>query len=163
MAFRVFLSYGMDDGAQVTAWRLQTLATAYGIHVTVPQRYSPHFPSSQRNKLTVEQVLRAIDQSDCVLAIITGPMGRAMEHELTYALSKRKVIVPILQKGIGKPPFLNKFPRVFEFSPRNTGEVEAEVIKFLREQKLSKDNQQAVGALVVVGLGLLLLLGLSER
>jgi nucleoside 2-deoxyribosyltransferase len=127
MAFRVFLSYGTDADAQVTAWRLQTLATAYEINVTVPQRYDVHFPSAQRNKLE-EHVHRAIDQSDCVLAIITGTPGRAMRDELNYALSKRKVIVPILQKGIAKPSFLNKF-RVFEFSPWNAGEVEAEVIK----------------------------------
>jgi hypothetical protein len=49
-----------------------------------------------------------------------------MQDELNYALSKRKVIVPILQKGIAKPSFLNKF-RVFEFSPWNAGGVEAEV------------------------------------
>jgi nucleoside 2-deoxyribosyltransferase len=127
MAFRVFLSYTTDADAQVTAWRLQTLATAYGINVTVPQRYDVHFPSAQRNKLE-EHVHRAIDQSDCVLAIITGTPGRAMQDELNYALSKRKVTVPILQKGIAKPSFLNKF-RVFEFSPWNAGEVEAEVIK----------------------------------
>jgi hypothetical protein len=71
MAFRVFLSYGTDADAQVTAWRLQTLATAYGINVTVPQRYDVRFPSAQRNKLE-EHVHRAIDQADCVLAIITG-------------------------------------------------------------------------------------------
>jgi nucleoside 2-deoxyribosyltransferase len=115
MAFRVFLSYRTDADAQVTALRLQTLATAYGTNVTVPQRYDVHFPSAQRNKLE-EHVHRAIDRSDCVLAIITGTPGRAMQDELNYALSKRKVIVPVLQKGIAKPSFRTKF-RVFEFSP----------------------------------------------
>ena len=162
MAFKVFLSYGVDEGAQVTAWRLQTLASAYGIQVNVPQRFSPHFPSAQRNKTAVEHSQRAIDQSDCVLAIITGPTGRAMQDELNYALLRKKLIIPILQKGVPKPSFLNKF-RVFEFSSWNAGEVETEVVKFLREQKVSKDNQQAVGALVVVGLGLLLLFSLGEK
>src|ERR1700688_1944962 len=81
MAFKVFLSYGTDADAQVTALRLQTLATTCGINVTVPQRYDVHYPSAQRNKLE-EHVRRAIDQSDCVLAIMTGTPGRAMQRRV---------------------------------------------------------------------------------
>jgi hypothetical protein len=53
--------------------------------------------------------------------------------------------------------------RVFEFSPWNTGEVEAEVAKFLHEQKLGKETQQAIGALVAIGLGLFLLSAVSKK
>jgi nucleoside 2-deoxyribosyltransferase len=159
MPFKVFLSYGTDPVEQVTAWRLQTLAAAHGIHVFVPQRNESH--SARRNQILLE-VRRQIDQCDCVLAIIASRVGPSVEAELTYAASKRKTVVPILQEGVVQPGFLKKF-RTFTFSPWNTGEVEAQVVEFLKSQKLSKDKQQAVGALVAVGLGLFLLLALAEK
>jgi hypothetical protein len=155
MAFKVFLSYGIDSDEQVAAWRLQTLATSYGMHVTVPNR-------NGGGKAVAAQVQRAIDQSDCVLAMITGNIGPALAGELNYALSKGKVIVPVVRHGITVPAAL-KTLRVFEFSPWNTGEVEAEVVKFLHEQKLGKEKQQAIGALVAIGLGLFLLAAVSKK
>ena len=160
MAFKVFLSYGTDPEEQVTAWRLQTLAAANGIHVFVPQRTAPQ--PNRRNSVPLE-AQRQIGQSDCVLAIIAGGLGPAVEGELNYALSMRKVVVPILQEGVAQPAFLKKFPRTFKFSPWNTGEVEAQVVEFLKTQKISKDNQQAVGALVAIGLGLFLLVALAKK
>jgi hypothetical protein len=68
MAFKVFLSYGMDPDEQVAAWRLQTLATSYGMHVSVPNR-------NGGGEAVDTQVQRAIDQSDCVLAMINGNIG----------------------------------------------------------------------------------------
>ncbi|MGO9642398.1 MAG: toll/interleukin-1 receptor domain-containing protein [Candidatus Acidiferrales bacterium] len=155
MAFKVFLSYGTDPGDQVAAWRLQTLATSYGMHVSVPNRNGGGHAVSA-------QVHRAIDQSDCVLAMITGNMGPVVAGELNYALSKGKVIVPVVRQGITVPPAL-KALRVFEFSPWNTGQVEAEVVKFLQEQRLGKEKQQAISALVAIGLGLFLLAALSKK
>jgi hypothetical protein len=152
MPFRVFLSYGADPGEQVAAWRLQTLATSYGMHVSVPHR----------NGSGEGQVRRSIAQSDCVLAIITGKIGPAVADELNYALSRRKVIVPIVRQGLSLPPALGEL-RVFRLSARNTGEVEAEVLKFLEEQKYNKEKQQTIGALVMIGLGLFLAAALSKK
>lgn len=90
-------------------------------------------------------------------------MGPAVEGELNYALSAKKIVVPILQDGVAQPAFLRKFPRTFKFSPWNTGEVEAQVVEFFKTQKISKDNQQAVGALVAIGLGLFLLVALAKK
>lgn len=159
MSLKVFLSYGAEPSEQVTAWRLQTLAAAHGVHVFVPQRNE--VPPARRSQVPSE-VRRQIDQSDCVLAIIASRVGTAVEAELIYAASKGKTVVPILQEGVVQPAFLKKF-RTFVFSPGNTGEVEAQVAEFLKNQKLSKDRQQALAALVAVGLGLFLLLALAEK
>ncbi len=160
MPFKVFLSYGSDPDEQVTAWRLQTLATSHGIQVFVPQRREP---LSRRSALPAE-VRQQIDQSTCVLAIIARGVDAAVEGELTYALSKGKLVVPILQEGIPMPAFLKKF-RTFRFAPWNPAEVEAEVVEFLKTQKkkISEDNQQAVGALIAIGLGLFVLLSLAKK
>lgn len=159
MAFKVFLSYGTDPDEQVTAWRLQTLAAAHGIHVFVPQRNESHY--ARRSQIPLE-VRHQIDQSDCVLAIIASRVGPALEAELIYAASRGKTVVPILQVGVVQPGFLKQF-RTFRFAPWNTSEVEAEVVAFLKTQKIGKDNRQAVGALVAIGLGLFLLLALAEK
>jgi nucleoside 2-deoxyribosyltransferase len=161
MPFKVFLSYGSDPDEQVTAWRLQTLATSHGIHVFVPQRSD--IQPLRRSPVPAE-VRRQIEQSDCVLAIIARGVGPAVEGELTYAVSRGKLVVPILQEGVPQPAFLKKF-RTFSFTPWNPAGVEAEVLEFLKSQrkKISEDNQQAIGALIAIGLGLFVLLSLTKK
>jgi hypothetical protein len=121
MAFKVFLIGGTDPSEQVAAWRLQTLATSYGMHVSVPNRNGPLKGGM------IDQVRRGIDQSDCVLAIITGNIGPVVAAQLNYALAQGKLIVPVVREGIVLPSTLGKLP-VFEFSPWNTGEVETRVV-----------------------------------
>ena len=104
MAFKVFLICGTDPNEQVAAWRLQTLATSYGMHVSVPNRNGPMIDGM------IDQVRRAIDQSDCVLAIITGNVGPAVAAELNYALARRKLIVPVVREGISLPQLLQNSP-----------------------------------------------------
>jgi hypothetical protein len=156
MPFKVFLICGTDPSEQVAAWRLQTLATSYGMHVTVPNR------NGATNAGMIGQVRRGIDQSDCVLAIITGNVGPAVATELNYALTRGKSIVPFVLEGVLLPPALKKLP-VFRFSPLNTGEVETRVMQFLKQQELSKKNTQAIAALVLAGLGIFLLAALAEK
>jgi hypothetical protein len=156
MAFKVFLSCGTDPGEQVAAWRLQTLATSYGMHVSVPNRNGPLKAG------IADQVRRAIDQSDCVLAIITENVATAVAHELNYALSRGKLIVPVVKEGISVPAQLRKLP-IFYFSPWNSGPAEAQVIEFLRKQKIGKENVQSMAALILAGLGVFLLAALSEK
>ena len=86
-----------------------------------------------------------------------------MEGELNYALSKGRTIVPLLSEDVATPGFLKKFPNTFRFSTWNTGAVEAQVVEFLKAQKVSKENRQAVGALVAIGLGLLLLKAIAKE
>lgn len=157
MSFNVFLTYSLDAAEQSLVWRLQTLATAQGINVYVPTR--------EGTQATVRNEVRsAIDRADCVMAIITARAGPAVQNELNYALSTKKLIVPIVQQGIGNAAFFNRFPRVFWFSPHEPpGKVEGEVVEFLKTKKLDKENKQALGAVVAIGVGMLLLYALSRE
>lgn len=166
MAFRVFLSYSTDPDEQALVWRIQTLAAAQGIQVFVPQRTSSVFPSSPRGGLVLSEGLRsAIDQSDCVLAIITSKASPAVEKELNYALGKNKLIIPIVEQEVGNHTFLSRFTPIFRFSrwDTNPGKVETEISRFLMQRKLNKELQQGMGALVAIGLGLFLLANLSKK
>jgi TIR domain len=160
MAFKVFLSYGSDPNEQIIAWRLQTLATASGIHVSVSQRNG--LPSGSQKGLPPQKVRRDIDGCDYVLAIITGGAGPDMEAELNCALRRGKPTIPLLLQGIPQPAFLNGF-HVFVFSRTNPGAAEIQILDFLRQQKVSKERLQAIGALVGIGLGLLALAAFSEK
>jgi nucleoside 2-deoxyribosyltransferase len=162
MAFRIFVSYRNGSEEQLVVWRLQTLAAAYGINVFVPPRNGLPRNAAQRPKQLPDEIVRMIDRSDCVLAIMTGDPGPAVQAELTYALAKQKTIIPILKQGMQQPSFLSHTP-VFRFSSSNPGKVEADVIEFLRQQQFSKQRQQAVGALVAIGVGLFLLSAFSEK
>jgi hypothetical protein len=154
MAFRVFLSYSLDPAEMALAWRLQTLAAAYGIEMYVPQ----HGISS------AVPVQQAIDRADCVLAIITTAASQMVQNELGYALDNRKLVIPIVRTDLAGHPLLVRFPRVFTFSPwDNPGAVETQIVEFLKEQKLTKDKQQTIGALAAVGLGLLVLFSLNKE
>jgi hypothetical protein len=157
MAFRVFLSYSLDDAEMTLAWRLQTLAAAHGIEMYVPQHGTPS-PSG------AVSVQNAIDKADCVLAILTATAGPSVQSELKYALEKRKLIIPIVRYDLVGHPLLAQFPRVFIFTPwDNPGTVETEIVEYLKQQQLTKEGQQALGALAALGLGLLLLVSLNKE
>jgi hypothetical protein len=79
-------------------------------------------------------------------------------------LAKKKLVIPIVRSDLAAHPLLAQFPRVFTFSPwGNPGKVEGEIVEFLKRQKLSKEKTQAIGALVALGVGLLLLFSLAEK
>ena len=160
MAFKVFLSYSLDPAEHALAWRLQTLAAAHGIEMYVPPRGSdvPHPAVSPM------AIHNAIDRSDCVLAIVTAKAGAGVQKELRYALAKQKLVIPIVHSDFAKSALLAPFPRVFTFSPwDNPGKVEGEIVEFLKQQEVSTEKRQAIGALAALGIGLLLLFSFSEK
>jgi nucleoside 2-deoxyribosyltransferase len=176
MALKVFLSFGGAPEEQVLAWRLQTLATAHGVDVFVPHRNGqsglvgvgrvgqskPQRGLAGLGRVLSEDTRRKIDRADFVLAVITESVSPAAEAELSYAQSKGKLVIPIVQYGTPVPRSLSQLAR-FEFSPWDPGKVESDVIQFLREKQVSKQNQQALGALIAIGLGLFLLSNLAEK
>jgi hypothetical protein len=158
MALRVFLSYSLDPAEMALAWRLQTLAAAHGIEMFVPQHGNG---SATTGAVPVQQ---AIDRADCVLAIITTAASKMVQHELSYALERQKLVIPIVRADLAGHPLLAGFPRVFTFSPwDNPGTVESQIVEFLKEQQLTQKKQQTVGALAALGLGLLVLFSLNKE
>jgi len=157
MAFRVYLSYSLDLAESALAWRLQTLATAHGIDMYVPNYGLATSPTASSNQ-------RAIDRADCVLAIITTAANPNVQNELRHAIEKGKLVVPIIRSDMPAAALPAQFPRVFFFSPRdNPGTIETQIVDFLKDQKVAKDKQQVIGALAAVGLGLLVLFSLSNQ
>jgi hypothetical protein len=98
------------------------------------------------------------------MAIISRLVTPLVQEELSYALGKCKLVIPIVQAGVRDVSLLGMVPRVFLYSAgANTGEAQSQIIEFLKEGNLSKKNQRAIAALAVVGLGMLLLSGLPKK
>jgi hypothetical protein len=163
MPFKVFISYSSNADEQGVVWRLQTLAAAQGIQAYVPKRAGGRLPSSTPSWTLTAAVRKEIEVSDIVLAIITSRTDRAVEAELSYALGLKKVIIPIVYEGIQLPPLFDNC-RVFWFSPFDSpGNLEMQIVAYLKEQKLGKERLQAAGAIIAVGLGLLLLSAVAKE
>ena len=161
MAFRVFLSYSLDPAEQALAWRLQTLAAAHRVEMYVPAHGSTYPGLGGTSPAPIQA---AIDASDCVLAIITARANVNVQRELRYALAKEKLVIPIVHSDFAQSPLLAQFRPVFVFSPAdNPGKLETKIVEFLKQQKLSKEKQQTIGALAALGIGLLLLFSLAEK
>jgi len=91
-------------------------------------------------------------------------LSYSLENELRYALERQKLVIPIVHTDLAHHPLLAQFPRVFWFSPEdNPGAVETQIVEFLRERQVTKSNQQAMGALAALGLGLIVLFSLKKE
>jgi hypothetical protein len=164
MDFKVFLSYSAAPDEQALVWRLQTLATAEGIEMYVPPRASVRSSSIGNSPVPPSVVRRQIDSSDFVLAILATGLNPLVQQELSYALGKGKTIIPIVAAGTPHASFFDRFPVVFRFSPwSNVGEIETQVVEFLKREVRNKAQRQALGALVGIGLGLLFLSAAAKK
>lgn len=162
MSFNVFLTHSLGPSEQSLVWRLQTLATSHGISVYVPSRAT--LPERSRHLSALRSEVRlAIERADCVLAIITVHTSAAVRAELNYALKLGKLIVPIVERGVPDVNYLQRFSKVFWFSDSDPpGKLESEVVDFLKTQKVNREGTQAVGAVVAIGIGMLLLYALAK-
>jgi TIR domain len=160
MSLRVFLSFSVDPEDQVLIWRLQTLATAQGIDMYIPLW---QVIENRRPGPLPQFVREAIDKADCVLAIVTTRTGTKVRDELTYALQKGRLIVPLVEQSVVLPQFFKKLPQVFYFTQNEPpGRLEAEVVEFLKQQQFKKEAGQQLGAVIAIGLGLLALSALTQ-
>lgn len=149
---KVFLSYSMAQEEIILAWRLQTIASSYGITVYVPPK--------GRNKLTSASA-KYITIADVVIGFVTTTPDLAVKQELEYAIQKRKTVIPIVKQGIKLQGL--KVEKIFEFDPSvGTSYLERDIIQFLNRKKETKKKTALIGGLAITGLALLLLFLLTK-
>lgn len=172
MAFRVFLSYSVGPDELALPWRLQTDGAAHGIQVYVPRRKGYQTGGQATYREAAKQDRSEMERADCVLAIISADNKQArpaIEDELGLAMRLSKTVVPIVQKGLEALPLLEDFRQqtstpTFILSPQDgPGKVEGKVVEFLKKQPLSVPKQRALGALVALAVGQILLFSLAEK
>ena len=153
MAYTAFISYNTSPEEQVFVYRLQTLASASGINVLLPQR---------DGRVLSDETRQRINLADSVIVFLTSNLTSQVREELAYAQGRDKLIIPIYEKGARLSSLKGKFAWI-EYDPeRDTpGAVERKVLKLLEEKKKKKANL-AAALLAVLGIGLLALLASNE-
>lgn len=157
--YRVFLSYNANTSRDemVAVWRLQTLAAASGLQLYVP---------TPVQRADWASVARMIDDSDSVIAFLTKRATPQVRKELEYALNRRKLVIPIVEKATSAnsimPLLQQSGYRIFKLGTQNPGKMENELADFLRQQKISKEARESLMALAGTFVGLYLLQQLAE-
>jgi hypothetical protein len=153
----IFVSYNPKvQEEQSLALRLQTLGALYGLHISLPDRLGSH----ALKQATIDRIKKA----DLYIVFSTRKLERSVEDEIKAALNFKKKIIVIYDKHVGRNLDLKG---VEEIEHDRENESSDEFCKNVLEkvQKLQIDNRKkkedatatAVGAFVLVGLGLLLL------
>ena len=160
MTFKVFISSSMEDIHIVN--ELKETLERYGIETILPSEYEielmpPALPLA-------DMIKRQIQISDCVLVII-GRGGRRSEsvgYELGIATAMNRLVIPIVEEGSEIPPIL--INRQYILIDRNQPRLSYEnAAQYLKRLKIEKERKNAIGGLVLLGLGLLLLGALASE
>lgn len=171
----IYVTYNPgEQSEESTALRLQTISNLYEIDVILPYRVYRF----KRDKGLLETQVR-IKRSRVVVAFCLNKLSNVMREELKYAIELNKPIIVIYDKNKGKIIRFKNYGNVKEifldFSEMD--EALHEIAKFLREKlsvgknvrksvqksdsRLNTEND-AITALLGVGLGLLTIWGLSK-
>jgi nucleoside 2-deoxyribosyltransferase len=154
--YRVFLSYNTPDEMTVV-WRLQTLAAASGLHLDVPN-------TLQRSDWAT--VAKMIDNADSVIVFLTDKATTTVKTELSYALSKKIPVIPIVEGDRMTGPIQtlleNSGVPVFKLDSRSPWKMENQLSDYLKKKKYDKDAKNAILALAGTFVGLFLLNKLAE-
>ena len=123
--YRIYLVHNTSTSEMVTVWRLQTLASASGLHLDVPNQ------SQRQNSLLISQM---IDEADAVIVLVTKTALESsfVTSEVNYARTKEKIIIPIFVKGVA-PRSIQALSGndSFIFDPQKPWEMESNLSAFL--------------------------------
>lgn len=148
---KVFISYSTALD-QIIALRLQTMAAVYGMTLYVP-------PATTRSAVAptlVPEVLKQLNDSDVVLAVITHQPAPSALSEMNWTLAaQEKLLIPIVGAGVPVQYYAH-FPRYFVVNPADPSQVEQEIVKFLAERQQAKAGRFGLLALATLAVALLL-------
>lgn len=154
MTFRVFISSSMKDMEIVN--ELREMLVRYGIEASVPWE----IPAGTQ---VADKISEEIQKSDCVLLIIGKGGGRSanVDFEIGIATALKKLIIPLVEQGSEIPKSL--LNREYVSIDRNQPKLSYErAAQYLRSLKVEKEKRNAIGGLLLLGLGLLLLAALTS-
>jgi nucleoside 2-deoxyribosyltransferase len=132
----------------------------YGINVIVAEWFLE--PGTQIEK----SVLQQIDNSDCVIALMTpsGARSNWIPLEIGYALKAGKVIIPLVEKGVEAEQLKAlRHLTIIEYDPLKPHEAISKASTYVTSMKLKKQEQEEL--LLIVGgiLAFLLLLYMAKE
>jgi hypothetical protein len=154
---KVFISYSTALD-QIIALRLQTMAGVYGMTSYVPAASTRNLHTPQ----LLPEVQKNLQDSDVVLAVITqGPAPSAL-NEMNWAVTTRKLLIPIISPGV-PPEYYSQFQPYFIVNPTDPSQTEQQIVQFLAQKQQAKTAQNALVALATLTVALLLFGSLAQE
>lgn len=156
MAFKVFVSHSVDDLGVV--YQLKYWLELNGIETYLAELYP------QPGVALADKVAGAIDQSHCVIGLITRAGGRSkwVNQELGYAKAKGKLIVPVVEQGESLIGFVEGKEYV-PFDRTNPADAISRVVEYLAQVKANKEDRDKAVAGLAIFFGLLALVAASSK
>lgn len=150
MVFTVFISHSTKDLNVVNEFAKWLRANNVVVHIAESQ--------IQAGKRLSEKVSKLINQSDCILAILTieGARSKWVNQEIGFAVRGGKLVVSIVEEGVEVKGFLESLEYI-PFNRRNPYDAVTRAVEYLRTLAIRKEEQER-GRLIFGGL--LLLFGL---
>ena len=144
MPYKVFISHSTRDQGLVIA--LTNLLSKYGATVFVAEWHLA--PGDQLDRKVFEQIRNA----DCVAVLLTqhGMRSNWVQQEIGFALSSKKPLIPLVEKGIESKDLGALQGREYiEYDPNRPQEALSRTATYVRSLKLKKEEQEK--ALLVAG------------
>jgi hypothetical protein len=140
-----------------TVNELKRVMERYGIRAYLPSVQSIVLPPTSLDVKTL------IGYSDCILVLIgrEGTRSENVDYEIGMAAALNKLIIPIVEEGAQIPNHL--VGKQYILIDRNQPQLSYErAAQYLNRLKIEKENREAIGGLLLLGLGLILLGALSS-
>lgn len=156
MAFKVFISHSVDDLGVV--YQLKYWLELNGIETYLAELYpQPGVPLT-------DKITSAMDQSHCVIGLITRAGGRSkwVNQELGYARAKGKLIVPVVEQGESLAGFIADKEYVL-FDRTKPADAISRVVEYLAQVKANKEDRDRALAGLAIFFGLLALVAASSK
>jgi len=175
MTFKVFLITSMEDTNTVN--ELRETIHRYGIETSLSEevtsvRGQPIDDASMGRAcygirgiepISLSQIRTRVVNSDCVLVMISrnGTRSEIVNWEIGTAEGLGKTIIPIIEQGAEIPETLRgkQYIIVDRNQPRLSYDHAAQ---YLNRLKIEKENRNAIGGLLLLGIGLFLLAAIAS-
>jgi len=156
VAFSVFVSHSVRDLDVVYQFRYWLEVNGIGVYVADTQ--------PQYGTLLPVKIANAINQSDCVIAILTpyGDRSEWVNQEIGYAVRASKLVIPIVEQGVNLKGFIADVEYV-TFQPNEPTIAITNVISYLSRLKATKEQQQQLQAGLLMLFGILAIAALSKK
>jgi hypothetical protein len=156
VAFSVFVSHSVRDLDVVYQFKYWLEVNGIGVYVADTQ---PQYGTSLPTK-----VANAINQSDCVIAILTtyGNRSEWVNQEIGYAVRAGRPVIPIVEQGVNLKGFIADVEYV-TFQSNDPAVAITNVINYLGRLKATKEQQQQLQAGLLILFGILAIAALSKK
>lgn len=155
MAFKVFISHSTADLGLV--YQLKYWLEVNGIETYLAEAH----PQPGIN--LSEKVSAAIEQSNCVIALLSrdGARSQWVNQEIGYAKRAGRIVIPLVEQGVPHAGFVQGVEYV-PFSGGNPTDAINRIVKRLADLKADKEAQDKLVAGFLILLGLLALAAIKR-